>query len=60
MNIICDAGYLITNEEEKLPGSVHDFGIFRESTLKDRFACGKFKYSTSISYDLYVVSCDCN
>ncbi|KAL1250636.1 hypothetical protein QQF64_018432, partial [Cirrhinus molitorella] len=36
VQIICDASHIITSVEAKLPGSVHDSRIYRESTLSNR------------------------
>ncbi|XP_015226372.1 PREDICTED: putative nuclease HARBI1 [Cyprinodon variegatus] len=42
VQIICDAGCLISNVEAKWPGSVHDSKIFQESNLRNRLQGGEF------------------
>ncbi|XP_036397406.1 putative nuclease HARBI1 [Megalops cyprinoides] len=42
VQIICDATHIITNVEAKWPGSVHDSGVFRESTLYNKFEQGQY------------------
>ncbi|XP_067093073.1 LOW QUALITY PROTEIN: putative nuclease HARBI1 [Osmerus mordax] len=42
VQMICDASCMITNEEAKWPGSVHDSRVFRSSTISQRLSQGKF------------------
>ncbi|XP_061584557.1 putative nuclease HARBI1 [Cololabis saira] len=42
VQIICDAGYIISNVEAKWPGSVHDSRIYRECNLSNRLQDGEF------------------
>lgn len=41
LQIICDDGCLISNTEEKWPDCVHDYRMFRGSSLAQRLVGGK-------------------